>query len=68
MIRAGEETGRLDEVLAKLSDYYDQEVETSLKGVTSMIEPLMITVMGVVVGGIGMAIMLPIFSLSSSPH
>jgi type IV pilus assembly protein PilC len=68
MIRAGEETGRLDDVLAKLSDYYDQEVETSLKAVTSMIEPLMITVMGVVVGGIGMAIMLPIFSLSSNPH
>ena len=68
MIRAGEETGRLDEVLAKLSNYYDQEVETSLKSVTSMIEPIMITVMGVVVGGIGLALMLPIFSLSSHPH
>lgn len=68
MIRAGEETGRLDEVLAKLSDYYDQEVETALRTVTSLIEPLMITVMGVIVGGIGMAIMLPIFSLSSHPH
>lgn len=68
MIRAGEDSGRLDEVLAKLSDYYDQEVETSLRTMTSLIEPLMITVMGVIVGGIGMAIMLPIFSLSSHPH
>ena len=68
MIAAGEETGKLDYVLERVSTYYDQEVETSLKGVTSLIEPLMITVMGVLVGGIGMAIMLPIFKLSSSTH
>ncbi len=64
MISSGEETGKLDEVLVKVSSYYDQEVETSLKTVTSLIEPLMITFMGVVVGGIGMALLLPIFSLS----
>ena len=64
MISSGEETGKLDDVLAKVSNYYDQEVETSLKTVTSMIEPMMITVMGVVVGGIGMSLLLPIFSLS----
>ena len=50
----------------KVSNYYDREVETSLKAVTSLIEPIMITVMGVVVGGIGMALMLPIFSLSKA--
>ena len=64
MIGAGEETGKLDMVLTKVSNYYDQEVETSLKTVTSLIEPIMISVMGVVVGGIGMALLLPIFSLS----
>jgi type IV pilus assembly protein PilC len=64
MIGSGEETGKLDQVLQKVSTYYDREVETSLKTVTSMIEPLMIVVMGVVVGGIGLGLLLPIFSLS----
>ena len=64
MISSGEETGKLDAVLQKVSTYYDREVETSLKTTTSMIEPIMIGVMGFVVGGIGMALMLPIFSLS----
>lgn len=64
MIGSGEETGRLDDVLKKVSKHYDQEVETSLKTVTSLIEPLMITVMGVVVGGIAMGLLLPIFQLS----
>jgi type IV pilus assembly protein PilC len=64
MIGSGEETGRLDVVLKKVSGHYDQEVQTSLKTVTSLIEPLMITVMGVIVGGIGMGLMLPIFQLS----
>jgi type IV pilus assembly protein PilC len=64
MIKSGEETGKLDTVMLKVSSYYDQEVETSIKAVTSMVEPIMITVMGVVVGGIGMGLLLPIFSLS----
>jgi type IV pilus assembly protein PilC len=66
MIGAGEDTGRLDYVLKKVSGYYDGEVETALKTATSMLEPMMITVMGVVVGGIGMSVMLPIFTLSRS--
>lgn len=66
MISSGEETGKLDVVLMKVSTYYDREVETSLKTVTSLIEPIMITVMGVIVGGIGMALLLPIFSLSKA--
>ena len=67
MISAGEDTGKLDEVLQKVSAYYDREVETSLKATTSLIEPIMISVMGVVVGTIGLALMLPIFSLSKQP-
>lgn len=67
MISAGEDTGKLDVVLQKVSAYYDREVETSLKATTSLIEPIMISVMGVVVGTIGLALMLPIFSLSKQP-
>jgi len=67
MISAGEQTGKLGEVLVRVSNFYDQEVESSLKTVTSLIEPLMITVMGSVVGGIAMALMLPIFQLSKTP-
>jgi type IV pilus assembly protein PilC len=67
MIAAGEDTGKLDQVLEKVSVYYDSEVETSLKATTSMIEPIMISVMGVVVGTIGLSLMLPIFSLSKQP-
>jgi type IV pilus assembly protein PilC len=67
MISAGEEAGKLDVVLEKVSIYYDSEVETTLKATTSLIEPLMIAMMGVVVGTIGLALMLPIFSLSRQP-
>jgi type IV pilus assembly protein PilC len=66
MIASGEQTGRLGHVLEKVSSYYDGEVETSLKTATSMIEPLMISVMGVVVGTIGLSLLLPIFTLSRS--
>ncbi len=64
MIASGEETGKLDQVLAQVSTFYDQQVEIALKTATSVLEPLMIAIMGVVVGGIGMALLLPIFSLS----
>ncbi len=67
MIACGEETGKLDVVLERVSNYYDQEVETAIKGATAMIEPIMITVMGVVVGTIGLSLLLPIFSLSKQP-
>ena len=67
MISSGEETGKLDYVLTRVSGYYDQEVDNALKTATSLIEPIMISVMGVVVGGIGMALLLPIFSLSRQP-
>jgi type IV pilus assembly protein PilC len=67
MISSGEETGKLAEVLERVSTYYDREVETAVKGATSMIEPIMIAVMGVIVGTIGLALLLPIFSLSKQP-
>jgi type IV pilus assembly protein PilC len=64
MLGAGEETGKLDVVLNKVSTFYDREVETSLKATTSMIEPLMICAMGVIVGGIALGLLMPIFQLS----
>ena len=67
MISAGEQTGKLGPVLERVSNYYDQEVETALKACTSVIEPIMISVMGVIVGTIGLALLLPIFSLSKAP-
>jgi type IV pilus assembly protein PilC len=65
MISAGEESGKLGEVLDEVSDFYSRELKNVIKSVTSMIEPLMIVVMGSVVGFIAMSIILPIFKLSS---
>jgi len=67
MISSGEETGQLDTVLIRVSDYFDQEVEAALKTATSLIEPILITIMGVIVGAIGLGLMLPIFQLSKPP-
>lgn len=64
MMNAGEESGRLDEVLEKVSQYYDREVDAQIKTMSTIMEPLLIVLMGSIVGTIGMAIMLPIFSLS----
>ena len=65
MIAAGEESGKLGEVLDEISAYYNKVLRDAIKTVTSMVEPLMIIVMGSVVGFIAMAIILPIFKMSS---
>src|SRR3954470_21214454 len=65
MISAGEESGKLGEVLDEVSEFYARELKAVIKGVTAMIEPLMIVLMGSVVGFIAMSIILPIFKLSS---
>ncbi len=65
MIGAGEESGKLGEVLDEVSEYYARELKNVIKSVTAMIEPLMIVLMGSVVGFIAMSIILPIFKLSS---
>jgi len=66
MIDVGEETGRLSEMLTKVSDFYDQEVENAVKALTSLIEPCLIVVMGSIVGFIAISIMAPIFKLISA--
>lgn len=66
MIDVGEESGRLSEMLVKVGDFYDSEVEATVKGLTSMIEPLLIIFMGVIVGFIAISVMTPIFKLVNS--
>jgi type IV pilus assembly protein PilC len=66
MIDVGEESGRLSEMLVKVGDFYDGEVETTIKGLTSMIEPMLIIFLGVVVGFIAISVMTPIFKLVNS--
>ena len=65
MIGAGEESGKLGEVLDEVSEFYARELRAVIKGVTAMIEPLMIVLMGSIVGFIAMSIILPIFKLST---
>jgi len=65
MIGSGEESGKLSDVLRDISIYYQKELKNVIRTVTAMIEPLMIVVMGVVVGFIAMSIILPVFKLSS---
>ncbi len=66
MIDVGEESGRLSEMLVKVGDFYDTEVEATVKGLTSMIEPMLIIFMRVVVGFIAISVMTPIFKLVNS--
>jgi len=64
MIAAGEESGKLGEVLDEISTFYQKQLKDHIKAVTSMIEPIMILMMGTIVGFIAMAIILPIFKMS----
>jgi type IV pilus assembly protein PilC len=63
MISIGEETGEIDAMLMKIADFYEDEVEQAVKALTSIIEPLMIVVVGGMVGTILLAMYLPLFSL-----
>ncbi len=64
MAKAGEQTGNVDGMMTKISDFYDTEIETLVGALTSLMEPLLICFLGVVIGGIVMAMFLPIFQLS----
>ncbi len=65
MIGVGEATGALDTMLAKIADFYEEEVDTAVAGLLTLLEPIMIAILGVVVGGIVIAMYLPIFDLIS---
>ncbi|MGA3181739.1 MAG: type II secretion system F family protein [Verrucomicrobiota bacterium] len=64
MLTAGEQTGKIDSMLERVADFLDEEIETTLDGLTSLIEPILIVFLGVVVGGIVVCMFLPIFKLS----
>src|SRR5215216_3347488 len=63
MIAVGEQTGGLDEMLSKIADFYDEEVDAAVSGLLSLLEPIMIVFLGIVVGGMVVAMYLPIFDM-----
>ncbi|MEY4488897.1 MAG: hypothetical protein RIQ79_1405 [Verrucomicrobiota bacterium] len=65
MVKAGESTGNVDGMMTKIADFYDVEAEATVASLTSLIEPILIVFLGVVVGGIVMAMFLPIFQLGA---
>ena len=65
MVKAGESTGNVDGMMNKIADFYDTETEATVASLTSLIEPLLIVFLGVIVGGIVMAMFLPIFQLGA---
>jgi len=64
MMTAGEQTGKIDQMLERVADFLDEEIETTLAGLTSLIEPLLIVVLGVIIGGMVIAMFMPIFKMS----
>src|SRR5580704_9491792 len=64
MVAAGESTGKIDTMLEKMADFWDEEIEATLDALTSLIEPMLIVFLGVIVGGIVIAMFLPIFKLN----
>jgi type IV pilus assembly protein PilC len=66
MIAVGEQTGGLDEMLSKIADFYDEEVDVAVSALLSLMEPVMIVVLGVIVGGMVIAMYLPIFDMMNA--
>ena len=65
MVSVGEQSGELEKMLSKIADFYDEQVETAVSGITSIIEPLIITFLGIVIGSVVIAMFLPIFKLTT---
>jgi len=63
MINVGEQTGALDQMLSKIADFYEEEVDTAVAGLTKLIEPLMIVILGGIIGTIVTAMYLPMYSI-----
>lgn len=64
MINVGEQTGQLEKMLSKIADFYDDQVDAQVSALTSMIEPLVIAFLGIVIGGIVIALFMPIFKIT----
>ncbi len=67
MIAVGEETGTLDEMQGKISDYYEQEIKRSIERGATALEPLLIAMVAIIIGGIVLATLLPVFDLLANP-
>jgi len=65
MIAVGEESGSLDEMAAKVADFYEADVDAAVDGLSSLLEPLIMVILGVLVGGLVIAMYLPIFKLGA---
>ncbi len=68
MISVGEATGNMDAMLSKIADFYDEEVDSAVANMTALIEPIMIVFLGVIIGGLVVAMYLPIFKIASTVH
>ena len=66
MMAVGEDSGSLETMLDKIADFYDDEVEAMTEALTSLIEPLLIAFLGVVIGGMVVALYMPIFSIATA--
>ncbi len=66
MISVGESTGALDSMLSKIADFYDDEVDVAVTNLTSLLEPFLMVFLGVVIGGVVIAMYLPIFQMASA--
>ena len=64
MISVGESTGALDDMLTKIADFYDEEVDQAVENLTSMIEPFMLVFLGATIGGLVISMYLPIFKMA----
>jgi type IV pilus assembly protein PilC len=65
MVAIGEESGALDQMLGKVADFYEDEVDEAVKSLSSLMEPLIMVILGVLIGGLVVAMYLPIFKLGS---
>jgi type IV pilus assembly protein PilC len=65
MVAIGEESGSLDSMLGKVADFYEDEVDNLVDGLSSLLEPLIMAVLGIVVGGLVVAMYLPIFKMGA---
>lgn len=68
MIAIGEESGALDAMLSKVADFYEEEVDNLVDNLSSLMEPMIMVILGVLVGGLIVAMYLPIFKLGSAIH
>jgi len=65
MVSVGESTGALDSMLGKIADFYDDEVDAAVAALTALLEPLLMVFLGIVIGGLVVAMYLPIFQMAA---